>query len=56
MTFQFDFGVGEVIQAIKSDMTHMTSSRNIIGIEQRVNAVFWLVLLFGERHNFIWFS
>jgi hypothetical protein len=47
------------LQAIKPDMTHKTSWRNVIGIEHTAGAVFvvfWLVLPFTERKNFILFS
>ena len=65
MTFPSDFDGVEVIlepdcsRAIKSDMTHITSCKNIIGINRAASSVFvafWLVLPFTERENFIRFS
>jgi len=63
--FRFvDFDGVEVIlepdvQAIKPDMTHITSWRNVVSIERTGRVVFvgfWLVLPFRERKNFMWFS
>ena len=44
------------MQAIKPDVAHITSCRNVISTEHRVSAVFdafWLVLRFREKKNFI---
>ena len=47
------------LEALKPDMTHITSCINVISMEytRGRNAVaFWLVLPFEERKNFIRFS
>lgn len=48
-----------VLKAIKLDMTHITSGRNVISIEHTTNAVFvvfWVVLTFRGGEIFIRFS
>ena len=50
---------GASLQAIRPDMTHITSCKNVISIKDTANAVFvafWLVLPLRERKNFIRFS
>ena len=47
------------MQALKPDLTHITSCRNVICIEHTAGAVFvafWLILPFRERNSFIRFS
>jgi len=47
---------GASLQVCKSDMTHITSFRNVICMEHTATAVFvafWPVLPFRERKNFI---
>lgn len=40
----------------KSDLTHITSCRNVISIEQMATAAFWIFLAFRKGSNFVWFS
>ena len=47
---------GATLQTSKRDMRHITSCRKVISIEHTASAffvVFWLVLPFRERKNFI---
>ena len=45
------------IRRLKLDMTHITSCRNVVSIDHTTSAVvFWLVLPFMVRKNFIRFS